>query len=113
MLDITLFRHLWFEVTTSEINYFTVATTLWSAIKKYSLLHIARIHLKQDSLYLFYSLNNGTKINKELFTCEVQGEMFSSVKLELLWVSKQTQRVYIGFGTHMQEVTSQIQEVTS
>ena len=39
--------------------------------------------------------------------------MLSSVKLELLWVSKQTQRVYIGFGTHVQEVTSQIQEVMS
>ena len=24
MLDTTLFRHLWFEVTTSEINHFTV-----------------------------------------------------------------------------------------
>ena len=53
------------------------------------------------------------KINKQLFTYEVQGEMLSSVKLELLWVSKQTQRVYIGFGTHAQEVTSQIQEVMS
>ena len=51
------------------------------------------------------------KIKKPLFTCKVQGEMLSSVKLELLWVSKQTQRVYIGFGTHAQEVTSQIQEV--
>ena len=46
------------------------------------------------------------KINKQLFTCEVQGEMLSSVKLEPLWASKQTQRVYIGFGTHAQEVTS-------
>ena len=46
------------------------------------------------------------KINKQLFTCEVQGEMLSIVKLEPLWASKQTQRVYIGFGTHVQEVTS-------
>ena len=53
------------------------------------------------------------KINKQLFTCEVQGEMLSSVKLEPLGASKQTQRVYIGFGTHMQEVASQIQEVMS
>ena len=45
-------------------------------------------------------------INKHLFTCEVQGKMLSSVKLELFWVNKQTQRVYIGFGTHAQEVTS-------
>ena len=73
MLDTTLFRHLWFEVTTSEIDHFTEVTT----------------------------------------PCEVQGEMLSSVKLELLWVSKQTQRVYIGFGTHMPEVTSQIQKVIS
>ena len=27
MLDTTLFRHLLFEVTTSEINHFTVVTT--------------------------------------------------------------------------------------
>ena len=47
------------------------------------------------------------KINKQLFTCEVQGEMLSSVKLELLWVNKQTHGVYIGFGTHMQEMTLQ------
>ena len=53
------------------------------------------------------------EINKQLFTCEVQGKMLSSVKLEPLLASKQTQRVYIGFGTHMQEVTSQIQEVMS
>ena len=33
--------------------------------------------------------------------------MLSSVKLEPFWVSKQTQRVYIGFGTYAQEVTSQ------
>ena len=46
------------------------------------------------------------KINKQLFTCELQGEMLSSVKLELLWVNKQTQRVYIGFGTHVPEMTS-------
>ena len=46
------------------------------------------------------------KINKQLVTCEVQGEMLSSVKLELLWASKQIQSVYIGFGTHTQEVTS-------
>ena len=44
------------------------------------------------------------KINKQLFTCEVQGEMLSSVKLELLSVNKQTQRVYIGFGTHVPEL---------
>ena len=60
------------------------------------------------------------KINKQLFTCEVQGEILSSVKLEPFCASKQTQKVYIGFGTHAQEVTSQItgndvtkQEVTS
>ena len=46
------------------------------------------------------------KINKQLFTCEVQGEMFSSVKLEPLWASKQIQSIYIGFGTCAQEVTS-------
>ena len=53
------------------------------------------------------------KINKQLFTCEVQGKMLSSVKLELLSASKQTQRVYIGFGTHTPEVTSYKQEMMS
>ena len=53
------------------------------------------------------------KINIQLFTCQVHGEMLSSVKLEWLWVSKQTRRVYIGFGINVQEGTSQIQEVMS
>ena len=42
-------------------------------------------------------------INKQLFICEVQGKMLSSVKLEMFWANKQTQMVYIGFGAHAQK----------
>ena len=55
---------------------------------------------------IFTVLFNGMYINKQLFTCEVQGKMLSSVKLELFWVNKQTQMVYIEFGTPVQEVAS-------
>ena len=42
------------------------------------------IDAKYVFIYLNIIINLLMKINKQLFTCEVQGKMLSSVKLELL-----------------------------
>ena len=57
MLDTTLFRHLWFEVTTSEISHFTVVTAPCEVQERNILYFIQLEYIYNRILCVPHSLN--------------------------------------------------------
>ena len=50
MLDTTLFRHLWFEVTTSEIDHCTVVTTPCE-VQQRNILYFIQLEYIYNKIY--------------------------------------------------------------